>query len=488
MILNGFKLRGKQLKKNYISFSEQNLANWTKTGEGEQSYANEENTVNITISKAVSGKSFLIKKINAVFSCNIADTDADTIVNYWTDTETNELTIISSSTEKLIFVGILSAKNSDNFQITSGKLYHMSLSNNILEIESVETYSSSNAYWGDPFTYTDLEASQYIYRTYLKDELKTRYGVTFVDGALNNAISIWCYPGAVMFTRPLSSSRVQIMVSQNGGSNSETSILVRDPVNIYYPDGTSATTKNDITSTYAAYPTQYYYGTIQDFFHIVNYDDFNNTMYNLYNVTKNTLNKTQFKNILNTLIFNYNYKLNTSTLGSSSQYFLMAGSDLYKSETTIYWVSPYYQWTADADTSSGIQYNNYSYDESEYGSRYWGTLRDISDGFSSENVRFDLHVAVPAQPASYLFTAKVCSPTGFSPVNNNIIKLVTELDDYEITWDIDINTEASNEYTTYECTINLMDYLQSISFDFSAVNSSGTNTFKIKDICLFKIK
>jgi hypothetical protein len=97
-------------------------------------------------------------------------------------------------------------------------------------------------------------------------------------------------------------------------------------------------------------------------------------MYDLYN--KN-LNKIQYASIMAYWIINESYVLNTSTLGSTSQYMLMLGPNNYQQGDTVYWVGPYSYYVNNADVGSGTKYNQYAYPTSQYISRCWGKLEDF---------------------------------------------------------------------------------------------------------------
>ena len=77
----------------------------------------------------------------------------------------------------------------------------------------------------------------------------------------------------------------------------------------------------------------------------------------------------------------------------------------------------------------------------------------------------------------YLLKLKAYSPSGFTPSNNGIIKVGGSTED--------ISATAGSSYTEYSLSFNGTSET-TISLDFSNVTSTGTNTFKIMDVCLFK--
>ena len=309
------------------------------------------------------------------------------------------------------------------------------------------------------------------YAAYLKADIQNRFNVTLTDTAINVILNYWCYIGYGLFGRT-DNGTTTLYVGANGNSTSE-NITVEYPVLVMNADGTYNINQSTVISSYSQYPNQYYYGTVQDFLKVPNYSQFNSMLYQVY--SKN-LNQSQFRNILQNMVLNPSYKLNTSTLGSDTQYMLMAGANLYKSGTRIYWVSPYSYYVNNADTSSGVKYNNYDYDESEYLSRYWGTLSDISQTILSSNPVYT--ISPITDTGYYLFKLKAYSPTGFDPSANYVVKAGSS--------SISISNVSGNEYEEYYLMFNGTSGTQ-IKLDFSLISSMGTNSFKIKDVGLYPI-
>jgi hypothetical protein len=207
----------------------------------------------------------------------------------------------------------------------------------------------------------------------LKATLEKLYGVAFTDTAINIIINSWCKVDTICFVRPFNSSRVQVWIGKPISiTNSE--ITIESGCEVVYESGERNTINNNVTSSYQEYPTQKLLGSASDFCKIPSYEEFNKRMYDLYN--KN-LNKIQYASIMAYWIINESYVLNTSTLGSTSQYMLMLGPNNYQQGDTVYWVGPYSYYVNNADVGGGIKYYQYVYPTSQYISRCWGKLEDF---------------------------------------------------------------------------------------------------------------
>ena len=90
------------------------------------------------------------------------------------------------------------------------------------------------------------------------------YGITISDICKTNLDNNWLDLGQnKLWVRPISGSRLQFWISANV-TNEESFIYSASPNRIVYSDIDTNTNNNNVTSTYADYPTQHYFGTRED--------------------------------------------------------------------------------------------------------------------------------------------------------------------------------------------------------------------------------
>ena len=246
-------------------------------------------------------------------------------------------------------------------------------------------------------------------------DIQTRYGVTFSSSNKASIISNWLKENYVAFVRPLSSTRVQLFIGQYVSADN-TAIVVDPTVYLYYSDGTYNSNNNRVTSDYASYPTQHYYGSISQFGEVPTYQDFNSKFKAIYNIDTPY---TCYRAVMAAWLNDPTLKLATSTLGNSTYFYYFLGNNISSDGSTVSINTTYTAYRNDSSGSpdSSIT-SNYSYAVGVNGTYYYGNYSDFaSDG--GGDLQYEISLSADTK---YLLKFNG-NTSGFTQGSNEIISI-----------------------------------------------------------------